>query len=46
MARVQTVYFEDGNAVRKLGPEIEYEEYQQNKKLEEDTTEFLIRMER
>ena len=34
MARVQTVYIEEGNAVRKLNPEVEYEEYLERRRQE------------
>ena len=36
MAKIQTLYFEDGNTVRKLNPEIEFEEYQRKRKIEEE----------
>ena len=36
MARVQTVYIEEGNALRKLNPEVEYEEYLEQRRLEEE----------
>ena len=35
MARVQTVYIEEGNTVRKLNPEIEYEEFQRKRQLKD-----------
>lgn len=36
MAKFQTVYFEDGNTVRKLQPEIDYEEFKRRQKVEEE----------
>jgi cell division protein FtsL len=43
MARVQTVYIEEGNAVRKLNPEIEYEEYLERRRQEEERRQRDIR---
>ena len=43
MARVQTVYIEEGNAVRKLNPEVEYEEYLERRRQEEERRQRDIR---